>query len=217
MQDVTFNYNGIDEELRKPLKQHAKFIKGRLGRAAQDVVEIGSRLNEVRKALGKHGFSAWLQAEFQWSQSVASNFMQVASKFGTLDTVTNFQPSALYALARKKTPEKALAAALKLAKASHTVTYTTANELIAKFSIGPVSSSVRPNDHGTTRPDIGAFRSSLPSMVKAACELPDEERQSLADELVELAMKLRPAESKPKPKRRRRTRTATATGEAATV
>jgi len=101
-----FDYDLLKAPEREVVQEHTGEIRNLARRAAQDIVEIGQRLTEVKSVLGHGNFSAWLSAEFSWSGSAASKFMQVAEQFKFVN-FTNLEvaPSALYALASGSTPE----------------------------------------------------------------------------------------------------------------
>ena len=80
---VGFNYEALDAGVRSETQENAQAIRGLVRQATASVIEIGKR-----------HFGAWLRAEFRWSQSVASNYMLAATKFGNLDeyVINNIHP-----------------------------------------------------------------------------------------------------------------------------
>ena len=62
----------------------------------------------MKARLGHGKFGEWLQAEFEWSLSAATKFMQVGERFKNVNfTNLSVAPSALYLLAAPSTPEEA--------------------------------------------------------------------------------------------------------------
>jgi hypothetical protein len=57
-----------DEEF---LREVADRLRARMARTAQDIVEIGLDLIEVRARVGDGKFSAWIEAEFTMSRVTA--------------------------------------------------------------------------------------------------------------------------------------------------
>ncbi len=87
-------------------------------RAAQDIVEIGERLIEVKAHLEYGQFQGWIKAEFDWTRQTAYRFMQVAERFKGCNNLLQVAPSALYLLASPSTPDEARAEALERAEVS---------------------------------------------------------------------------------------------------
>lgn len=130
-QQQAFPYEDLDEETRALVQRHASEIKERMRRSAQDIVEIGQRLTEVKEYLGHGNFGNWLRAEFEWSEGAARRFMQVAETFKSINLIDlNIAPSALYLLAAPSTPTEARSAALKVAEQGEAVSHSKAVYLI---------------------------------------------------------------------------------------
>lgn len=73
-------------------------IKFYLGQTAQNIIEVGKRLIAA-KALVAHGqWQQWLQNNFQLSQQTATNFMNVANRFGKIQIDLDFKPTQMIAL-----------------------------------------------------------------------------------------------------------------------
>lgn len=103
-------------------------------RTAQDIIEIGEKLIEVKERLGHGHFGAWLEGEFSWSWDTANNFMRVADKFRNFQNLENFAPSALYLLARN---DEAREEAIARAEAGEAITHTRAKEIVAEHRPAP--------------------------------------------------------------------------------
>lgn len=126
-----FDYSGMDPETRIVVQQRTSEIKGLMRRAAQDIVDIGLKLIEVKERLGHGGFEAWLGAEFGWSDQTARRFMHVAKRFGQNQQIVGFEPSALYLLSAPSTPDAAREQALEHAASGQPMTHTKAKEIVA--------------------------------------------------------------------------------------
>jgi len=103
---VGFDYGELAPELRPVVVEHTQAIHRLARRSAQDIIEIGGHLHEVKAEVGHGQFLAWLRAEFDWSDQTARNFMSVAAlaksqNFGDLQALG---PSVLYLLAQPSTP-----------------------------------------------------------------------------------------------------------------
>lgn len=101
-----FSYDVLAPEVRGLVEEHTGEIRRLARRSAEDIVEIGERLMEVKAALQHGDFGDWVKAEFGWSYEAAKKFMQVARQFKTVNfTDLQIAPSALYALASGSTPD----------------------------------------------------------------------------------------------------------------
>lgn len=125
-----FDYTTLDSETRIVVQQRTSEIKGLMRRAAQDIIDIGQKLIEVKARLGHGHFGEWLRAEFDWHQSTATNFMRVAEKFTNFVNLDQFAPSALYLLAAPSTPDDARTEALDRAESGEPITHRAAQEII---------------------------------------------------------------------------------------
>ena len=207
-----FDYGSLDEKHRTPTQAHALKIHDIISNTAEGIVEIGKRLQTVKKTIGIRLFNEWLKEEFLWSQATASNYMRTADKFGNLDCIRNFQPSALTQFVRERVPAKAINEAVELARSGELITKKKAIEIVARH--GVKSSDNKP--HQVPKPDAWHhLRSSIRTLFNQVDQLTNgidrDEIDALADELLQLALQLRsatrkatqkPPKTKPKPKRR---------------
>jgi DNA-directed RNA polymerase subunit F len=184
---VGFNYEALESEEREPAREQAEAIRGLLKTTVQSVVEIGTRLQQVRKAIGRDSFQAWIRAEFRFTQSVASNYMKAAAEFGKLDCLERFQPTALFDLGRKNVPDAAVDQAVSEARAGRPITRKRAHQIIAAHRSegdpGPLAKEA-----------IRRLRSSLTQVadhIEDFQSLPKEDLDPLVDQLVSIATQLR--------------------------
>ncbi|HZU03387.1 MAG TPA: DUF3102 domain-containing protein [Ktedonobacteraceae bacterium] len=105
-----FDYTLIEESKRAHIQMKAEDVKVRMKRTAEDIIAIGLDLLEVKHELGHGLFQKWLKAEFDLSESAATKFMQVASRFGgEVDKsvkITSLPATVLYTLAAPSTPDE---------------------------------------------------------------------------------------------------------------
>lgn len=127
-----FDYATLDSETRIVVQQRTTEIKGLMRRAAQDIIEIGHKLKEVKARLGHGHFGGWLRAEFEWSEPTAQRFMRVSGAFQNRQ-IDGFAPSALYLLAAPSTPDAAREEALSRAEAGEPITFGAAREIVAEY------------------------------------------------------------------------------------
>jgi hypothetical protein len=125
-----FDYQSLDAETRIVVQQRPGEIKALVRRSAQDIIEIGQKLIEVKERLPHGQFGPWLDTEFGWKTTTAWNFIQVAIKFSNFEDLDQFAPSALYLLAAPSTPDEARQEALDRAAQGETITHATAKQIV---------------------------------------------------------------------------------------
>lgn len=138
-----FDYSTLDSTTSQFVQQQTGEIRALMKRTAQDIIEVGQKLLQVKKKLGHGRFGDWLQAEFQWSISAATRFMQVSEQFQFVNLANlDLAPSALYELAAPSTPPSARDEAVARAKAGEPISYTTAKTIKQKYA--PPSKKPKP-------------------------------------------------------------------------
>lgn len=141
-----FDYTQFDKDTSQFLQGEAGKIKGLLTQTIESIVEIGSRLIEVKKSL-KHGqYRQWLHSEFEMSIRTADNFTRVARCFNDANfSELDIAKSALYLLAAPSVPDEAREEALDIAK-NERVSQRKATEIIEshKNSLTEDSSPIPP-------------------------------------------------------------------------
>jgi len=126
-----FDYATLEAETRIVIQQRTSEIKSLMRRTAQDIINIGQKLVEVKEQLGHGQFRNWLKAEFDWSVRTAARFMQVATKFKCANLAHfDIAASALYLLAEPSTPNEAREEALELAKQGENITHAKAKDIV---------------------------------------------------------------------------------------
>ena len=176
-----FDYTALDAPTSQFVQQQTGEIRGLMKRTVESIFEIGQRLIVVKERLGHGRFGSWLETEFEWSQDTASNFINVAKKFGNLPNFSEFDmaASALYMLAAPSTPDAARDEALARAASGESITYKAAKNIKQKYTsaaklesalkqeIQPVSqlSSTALNTPPRIKQEIVAIRN--PALVEA--------------------------------------------------
>lgn len=102
-----FDWTSLDPETRAIVQDTTKRLHDLERRTGEAIIEIGRGLIDTKQRLGRGPFGLWLDAEFGWSDRTARRFMEVASRFGDLDSgqIVRFAPSALTALASDSVPD----------------------------------------------------------------------------------------------------------------
>jgi DUF3102 family protein len=133
-QQGAFDYGALDADTRALVQHRTGEIKGLMRRAAQDIIDIGVKLQEVKGRLGHGCFGAWLHAEFAWSEASAYNMIRAAHAFSAVRfTDLDIRPSALYALAAPSTPPGARAAAVMRAEEGEAITHSVALAIVREY------------------------------------------------------------------------------------
>jgi hypothetical protein len=128
---VLFDYNTLDTETRIVVQQRTTEIKALMRKTAQDIVEIGQKLDEVRAKLNNGKFSEWLEKEFNWSRRTAYRFISVYEQFGRANLAQlDIAPSALYLLAEPSTPDAARQEGMARAEAGETISLSRAQVIV---------------------------------------------------------------------------------------
>jgi hypothetical protein len=137
-------------------------------------------------ALLNHGqWKSWLLEEFSWTDRTAQRFMSVTNRFKS-DTVSDLaiDPSALYLLASKKTPEPLVEGFLEMAKAGKVVTQQMVKSAIAEhFNAHPEPS--RPIRKASVDKDIQRIEKVI-QQLSLNWQTP-EDRQAAKQAILQMA------------------------------
>lgn len=130
-----YDYSGLPANVAKQARSAADRIKKRLRRTVTDIIQTGRDLIAVKERLSHGEFGAWLEAEFEWKQRTADNFIAVAIKFANFANLDSLpiRQSALYLLAQPSVPDEARDEALAKAENGEPITVAAAKEIIASY------------------------------------------------------------------------------------
>lgn len=129
-----FGYSFLNPETSEFVQNRAFEIKRLVRRAAEDLVNIGQYLTEVKDCLEHGSYLGWLKQELGWSPATAWRFMQVYKQFKFFNLKNlNIVPSALYDLASPSFSEAARGEAVSRAKAGETITVAKVQEIKQKY------------------------------------------------------------------------------------
>jgi hypothetical protein len=108
------------------LCEHANAIRDLRKKTIESVCEIGRRLSEAKKIVGRGRWVPWLEKEFDWTDRTATNFIRVYEMVAKRN-FENFSKlslpiSSLYLLAAPGTPDAVRNTMLKQAEAGQPVT-----------------------------------------------------------------------------------------------
>lgn len=164
-----FDYTALDASTSQFVQQQTGEIRGLMKRTVESIFEIGQRLIVVKEKLGHGRFGSWLETEFEWSQDTASNFINVAKKFGKFPNFSEFDmaASALYMLAAPSTPDAARDEALARAKAGEAITYKAAKNIKQKYtSAAKLESVLKQEIQPVSQLSSTALVRTLPPRIK---------------------------------------------------
>ena len=126
-----FSYIDLDPEVRSFVERRTCAIKSLMRRTAQDMIDIGLKLIEIKDILGHGNFKAWLDTEIDCGDWTARKFMEIGRKFKSVKfTDLEIAPSALYLIVSKKTPESAINEILNRARQGGRIAYATAKAIV---------------------------------------------------------------------------------------
>ena len=140
--EAKFDYSEISD--RDYVLQKTGEIRDRMGRAALNIFEIGTRLLEVKSKLRHGSFGPWLSCEFGWSERTARSMMSVAENFKSATVADlDIAPTALYMLASPSTPPEVREEIVERAKAGEKIKTATVADLVEKRK--PITAPITPN------------------------------------------------------------------------
>ena len=101
-----FDYSQVDAIVAGSLREAADRIQALFRKEQIAIIETGTELLRVKGKLVHGQFGRWVDAEFGLSVSTAERYMRVADRLaGKIGTVTVLQPTTLYQLSAKSTPD----------------------------------------------------------------------------------------------------------------
>ena len=116
---LRYNYAEIEnEEHRELVRQAAVDILAHGKRAKESIIGMGQRLIDVKAILPEWTFTAWVKTEFELSDRMAQNMMNVARQYGERpEIISVLNDTVLYLLSAPSTPESAREEVEKIAVA----------------------------------------------------------------------------------------------------
>lgn len=144
MVQLGFDYSQIDEGVRDEVRDAAQKIRAYSESLKGSIIAIGKRLIQVKGMLPDGQFGGWIDAEFQLSQRMAQNLMNVARVYGDRpgEIISPLSDTVLYLLAAPSTPDEAREEVEQAAANGQKVTVEFAKEAVRKAK--PVSPSLSP-------------------------------------------------------------------------
>jgi len=134
---VAFDYSVIDADLASNLRRQATRIRTRIGKATQDLIDIGRDLLAAKKHLIDHGdFIRWVEAEVGIARRTAQAYMAIAKLADDKGAaVALLPPTTVHRLASKSAPPEVVSEVIAKAQSGDVLPDRTVSEMIleAKF------------------------------------------------------------------------------------
>jgi hypothetical protein len=127
-----FNYSTLQDEVASNLRLQAVRIKERIGKATQDLIDIGRDLQAARQHLERGQFITWVEAEVGIPARSAQNYMAMARLADDQgETVSLLSPRAVQRLAAKSAPSEVVQEVLARARSGDVLPEGTVSKLIS--------------------------------------------------------------------------------------
>jgi Protein of unknown function (DUF3102) len=134
---TAFDYSVIDADLASNLRRQATRIRTRIGKATQDLIDIGRDLLAAKKHLIDHGdFIKWVEAEVGIARRTAQAYMAIAKLADDKGAaVALLPPTTVHRLASKSAPPEVVNEVVAKAQSGDVLPDRTVSEMIheAKF------------------------------------------------------------------------------------
>jgi hypothetical protein len=144
-----FDYSAMDTELAANLRKQAARIKKRIGKATQDLIDIGRDLQAAKKQLVDHGeFIEWVEIEVGISRRTAQAYMAVARLAENKGAaIALLPPTTVHRLAAKSAPPEVVSEVIAKAESGDVLPDRTVSEMILEAK----SQGRRPSQVGLRR------------------------------------------------------------------
>ena len=134
---VAFDYSAIDADLASNLRRQANRIRTRIGKATQDLIDIGRDLLAAKKHLIDHGdFIKWVEAEVGIARRTAQAYMAIAKLADDKGAaIALLPPTTVHRLASKSAPPEVVSEVVAKAQSGDVLPDRMVSEMIleAKF------------------------------------------------------------------------------------
>jgi len=147
----SFDYSAVDADTASDLRAQARRIRKRIGKATQDLIDIGRELLAAKKNLLDHGdFISWVESEVGIVRRTAQAYMALAKLADDNGAaIALFPPTTAHRLAAKSVPPEIV---------SEVVSKALSGEVLADRAVAEMISLAKsPNDR--TEPPNGSSRS----------------------------------------------------------
>jgi hypothetical protein len=187
---TTFDYSVIDADLASNLRRQATRIRTRIGKATQDLIDIGRDLLAAKKHLIDHGnFVTWVEAEVGIARRTAQAYMAIAKLADDKGAaIALLPPTTVHRLASKSAPPEVVSRVLAKAESGDVVPDRIVSAMIleAKFQR---KTTARRDRRGL--PESGQFKieGKAREQVRRRTEQTSPDREEKTSEAAETLLK----------------------------
>lgn len=131
-----FGYGNLDGEAIASLREETEKIKSLMKRTAEDIIEIGGRLEKIKKTLGHGNYKRWIKDQLSLDYTTANNFTKVFKTFsGRKEEVARIglNVSVLYLMSSRNTPEGFCDEVFQRAEAGYPLSLSEAKQLKKEY------------------------------------------------------------------------------------
>jgi hypothetical protein len=127
-----FDYSALDAETASNLRAQANRIRKRIGRATQDLIDIGCDLLAAKKNVLDHGeFIKWVETEVGIARRTAQAYMAIAKLTDEKGAaIALLPPTTAHRLAAKSTPSEVVSEVVAKAQSGDVVPDRRVSEMI---------------------------------------------------------------------------------------
>jgi Protein of unknown function (DUF3102) len=199
----TFDYSAIDADLAANLRRQATRIRTRIGKATQDLIDIGRDLLAAKKHLIDHGdFVKWVETEVGIARRTAQAYMAIAKLADDKGAVIALlPPTTVHRLASKSAPPEVVSKVVAKAQSGDVLPDRMVSAMILEAK---VKRKVTAGRQANVSPQFGPFKitgearplvhkkdeQTRPNREQKTSEAAEELLKALGTEGVELVVKI---------------------------
>jgi hypothetical protein len=129
-----FDYSVLDVDIASNLREQANRIRTRIGKATQDLIDIGRDLLAAKKHLLDHGeFIKWVESEVGIARRTAQAYMAIAKLADDKGAaIALLPPTTVHRLAAKSAPPEVVSEVVAKAKSGDVLPDRTVFEMISE-------------------------------------------------------------------------------------
>jgi hypothetical protein len=153
----TFDYSAIDADLAANLRRQATRIRTRIGKATQDLIDIGRDLLAAKKHLIDHGdFVKWVETEVGIARRTAQAYMAIAKLADDKGAVIALlPPTTVHRLASKSAPPEVVSKVVAKAQSGDVLPDRMVSAMILEAK---VKRKVTAGRQANVSPQFGPFK-----------------------------------------------------------
>jgi len=179
--DPGFDYGSIDDPVaRKEAVDAAERIHKNMRKSLEAYVEVGFDLIKVKESIGYGNFTRWIEAEFGMTYRTATNYINVASRFGKPEIISCLSavpPTALIHLAAA--PDGVQEEILEAAASGQRIKVKDVNAAIAK-----AKATVQDTEERTEERKLEAALKAIGEDIRREARAVADERAAAAFALI---------------------------------